>query len=296
MLPLLEALRAAVALGEHGPGSPPGTRRAAPDAAGPDAAACEALLTGPLGAMDASQVRRLARLVRTREKAWAHEDGRTPRTSRELIRCVVAEPGFLDGVAGPEADAARSLRDLLGSVRAGLDGGASPEEVLWTLWTGTSWPQRLRRAAELGGPAARRAHRDLDAVVALFEQAGRVEQQRDHTGVAAFLEGLMAQQIPADTLAERGSRGAAVRLLTAHRAKGLEWRLVVVAHVQQGGWPDLRRRATLLQADRIGRGELVPPVSSRELLAEERRLFYVACTRARQRPRGHRGPLGRRRR
>ena len=43
-----------------------------------------------------------------------------------------------------------------------------------------------------------------------------------------------------------------MRLLTAHRSKGLEWRLVVVAHVQQDGWPDLRRRSTLLQADRIG--------------------------------------------
>ena len=40
----------------------------------------------------------------------------------------------------------------------------------------------------------------------------------------------------ADTLAERGVRGPSVRLLTAHRAKGLQWRLVVVAGVQEGGW------------------------------------------------------------
>ena len=98
-----------------------------------------------------------------------------------------------------------------------------------------------------------------------------------------FLATLAAQQIPADTLAERGARGAAVRLLTAHRAKGLEWRLVVVAHVQQDAWPDLRRRASLLQPDRIGTDGLVPPVTARELLLEERRLFYVACTRARER-------------
>ena len=79
-----------------------------------------------------------------------------------------------------------------------------------------------------------------------------------------------------------------MRLLTAHRAKGLEWDLVVVAHVQQEGWPDLRRRTTLLGADRIGvdaagHPELVPPVTTRALLMEERRLFYVACTRARRR-------------
>ena len=78
-------------------------------------------------------------------------------------------------------------------------------------------------------------------------------------------------------------RGEAVRLLTAHRAKGLEWRLVVVAHVQEGGWPDLRRRDSLLQADRIGPDGLLPPLTREAMLAEERRLFYVACTRARQR-------------
>ena len=52
---------------------------------------------------------------------------------------------------------------------------------------------------------------------------------------------------------------------------------MVVAHVQQDGWPDLRRRSTLLQADRIGTDRVVPPVTSRELLLEERRLFYVAA-------------------
>ncbi len=164
-----------------------------------------------------------------------------------------------------------------------LDDGTTAEQVLWTLWSGTSWPQRLRRGVAAGGGAARRAHRDLDSLVALFDAAAKAEEQRDHVGVRNFLATLSAQQIPADTLSERGVRGAAVRLLTAHRSKGLEWRLVVVAHVQAEAWPDLRRRSTLLQADRIGRDGLVPPVTPRELLLEERRLFYVACTRARER-------------
>ncbi len=145
------------------------------------------------------------------------------------------------------------------------------------------WPARLRRSVEYGGGTARRAHRDLDSICALFEAAARAEETRDKVGAREFLATLVAQQIPADTLAERGARGAAVRLLTAHRAKGLEWRLVVVAHVQQDGWPDLRRRSTLLGADRIGHDGLVPATSPREMLIEERRLFYVACTRARER-------------
>lgn len=273
VLPLLDALRAVVNLDNHD----------ADHVDFVDPARAEALLLGPLGGLDAGDVRRLARQLRTREKAAAHRDERAPRPSRDLLRLAVVQPGFLDSLEGLEVTRARNLTGLLGAARAQLDAGASAEDLLWTLWSHTAWPQRLRAAVDRGGASARRAHRDLDSVCALFELAARNEERRDHLGVRALLAELTAQQIPADTLAERGARGAAVRLLTAHRAKGLEWRLVVVAHVQQEGWPDLRRRSTLLQADRIGTDGLVPPVTSRELLAEERRLFYVACTRARQR-------------
>ena len=273
VLPLLDALRAVTNLDNDDPDHVDHL----------DPARVEALLLGPLGGLDAGDVRRLARRLRTREKEAAHADDRPPRPSRELVRSAVVEPGFLDGLEGIEVTRARNLAGLLGAARAQLDAGATAEDLLWTLWTHTAWPQRLRAAVDRGGAAARRAHRDLDSICALVDLAARNEGRRDHLGVRALLAELVAQQIPADTLAERGARGAAVRLLTAHRAKGLEWRLVVVAHVQQEGWPDLRRRSTLLQADRIGTDGLVPPVTSRELLAEERRLFYVACTRARQR-------------
>ncbi len=40
-------------------------------------------------------------------------------------------------------------------------------------------------------------------------------------------------------------------MLTAHRSKGLEWDLVVVAGVQEGTWPDLRQRGSLLGMDEL---------------------------------------------
>jgi superfamily I DNA/RNA helicase/RecB family exonuclease len=248
-----------------------------------DWARAQALLTGPLGGLDAGDVRRLARQLRAREKEQAQAEHRMPTHSRDLVRAAVLDPAVLDGLAGSEVQRARAVAELVRTARDQLLAGATAEELLWTLWSGTSWPRRLRQRVELGGGTARRAHRDLDSICALFEAAARAEETRDHVGVREFLATLVAQQIPADTLAERGARGAAVRLLTAHRAKGLEWRLVVVAHVQQDGWPDLRRRSSILGADRIGSDGLVPPTSARELLVEERRLFYVACTRARER-------------
>ncbi|HET7385346.1 MAG TPA: ATP-dependent DNA helicase [Nocardioidaceae bacterium] len=247
------------------------------------AGVAEGLLVSPLGGLDAHGVRSLARLLRRRDQSRAADEGRAPEASPALLRAALLDPTFLDGLAGGPVAKARALSELLREAHDRVKQGATAEEVLWTLWDGTGWPQRLRRASESAGAAARLAHRDLDAICALFEVAARTEEKRLHTGVARFLEELDSQRIPADTLAERGIRGDAVRLLTAHRAKGLQWRFVVVAGVQDGSWPDLRRRDTLLGADRIGVGVAVPPVSTTTLLAEERRLFYVACTRARAR-------------
>lgn len=117
----------------------------------------------------------------------------------------------------------------------------------------------------------------------LFDAAARAEERTGGRGALNFLEELSAQDIAADVLTRRAVRPDAVRLMTAHRSKGLEWGLVVVAGVQEGLWPDLRRRGSLLEADRIGRDGLAEPLTPGALLAEERRLFYVAATRARER-------------
>ena len=241
------------------------------------------LLESPLGGMDSVRVRRVGRALRAAERSELAGAG-VPRSSGELLRKAIADPSrFEECEPLPEVEAARTLADLLHRVSREIRSGATAHEALWTLWQGTAWPERLSAQVAAGGAAARFAHRDLDAVCALFDLASRADGVSGARGAASFLAEVAEQQIPADTARESDVRPGGVRLLTAHRSKGLEWPLVVVAGVQEGVWPDVRRRSTLLEVDRIdveGPGE--PPTAS-ALLAAERRLFYVACTRASRR-------------
>ncbi|MFJ4838789.1 ATP-dependent helicase [Streptomyces sp. NPDC088746] len=281
--PLLTALRtvATAAMQPAPPEDPDEGDRTGGEARGPlDTETALALLTSPLGSMDAADLRRLGRALRDEERAAGN---RVPPPSGELLARALAEPERLATHDPAYARGAQRLGALLHKARELLESGGTAEEALWTLWNGTPWPGRLERAALRGGAGGRNADRDLDAVCALFDTAARAEERTGGRGALNFLEEVDAQDIAADTLSRRSVRPEAVRLMTAHRSKGLEWRLVVVAGVQEGLWPDLRRRGSLLEADRIGRDGLAEPLTPGALLAEERRLFYVAATRARER-------------
>ncbi|MEV6107696.1 UvrD-helicase domain-containing protein [Streptomyces sp. NPDC051940] len=238
------------------------------------------LLTSPLGGLDSADLRRLGRALREEERAGGRA---VPRPSDVLVAEALADPRRLVAHDTAYARGAQRLALLLRDAREALARGATAEEALWLLWDGTPWPHRLERSARRGGPAGRNADRDLDAVCALFETAARAEERSGGRGALNFLEDVDRQDIAADVLTRRVARPDAVRLMTAHRSKGLQWRLVVVAGVQEGLWPDLRRRGSLLEADRIAPDGIADPLTPGALLTEERRLFYVAATRAKER-------------
>ena len=93
--------------------------------------------------------------------------------------------------------------------------------------------------------------------------------------------------MPGDSFADGGGTDSGVQILTAHASKGLEWDLVCVAGVQEGSWPNLRLRGSLLGSELLVdvlADRDVPAINvTAPVLAEERRLFYVAVTRARRR-------------
>ncbi|MEU1885016.1 PD-(D/E)XK nuclease family protein [Micromonospora rifamycinica] len=259
-----------------------------------------ALLHSPLGGADPLAERRLRQGLRA--LALARGDR---RPSGELIVEALADPAELAGIERRWVAPARTVAELLATARtAAAVPGATAEDVLWAVWSASGlaerWAGAITRGQEATGEheTARRwraeaADRDLDAVLVLFDAAARFVDRLPGARTEVFLDHVLGQDLPADTLAASADRGEAVRLLTAHAAKGLEWDLVAVAGVQEGVWPDLRLRGSLLGSERlvdvlVGRADdagvrasLVGQTSA--LLDEERRLFHVAVTRARRR-------------
>ncbi|HVV30018.1 MAG TPA: ATP-dependent helicase, partial [Mycobacteriales bacterium] len=238
------------------------------------------LLLSPLIGADPAELRRLGRTLRA--LARQRDPVLPPPGSAQLLHDAVIAPAVL--ADAPPGDSAATLRlvSLLEGARRVLDAGGTPADVLWFVWDSSLWRHRLLELSGGLSRDARAADRDLDAVVALFDAVERTQQQRVGIGVRALLETIAAQQIPAGSQDEAGLTRPGVRLLTAHRSKGLEWDLVVVAHVQEGAWPDLRARGSLLDPEELGPQGAQPPADLRAVLADERRLFYVGCTRARR--------------
>jgi len=240
----------------------------------------EAMILGPIGRGDPVGLRRLRRGLRTLARAAGEPE------LGSLARAV-ADPSLAVAVSDRVA---RPLRRVATSIAAGREqarGGGSAEDVLWAMWEPTGLAALWERASHGGGVYGAAADRDLDSVLALFGAAARFTDRLPYASAAQFLEQLAAQQVPGDALFVRGAADDAVQILTAHASKGLEWDLVCVASVQEGTWPDQRRRGSLL-----GSEVLVDLLADRHVesighfatqLAEERRLFYVAITRARRR-------------
>ncbi len=256
------------------------------DAQGPrttpamNAEIAEALLVGPFGGSDVMAVRRLRRALRDAELAADRE-----RSSDELLVDVLLHPEALSDISPRHTAAAERVARVLTAAHAAT---ADADAVLWAIWQASGRAGRWQSESLAGGEAGRIADRHLDAMVALFDACDRYTDRVGSRGeLASFFAELAGQEIPGESMAERAPRGDAVRLLTAHRAKGLEWKVVVVAGVQEGVWPDLRLRRSFLGAealaDVVNDVEATPTMLASKALSDERRLFYVALTRAKER-------------
>jgi superfamily I DNA/RNA helicase/RecB family exonuclease len=244
--------------------------------------AVDAVLS-PIGGADAVGLRRLRRALRRDEL----ESG-GGRSSDELLVQSLVAPAAL-AMLGPEGAPARRVATAIAAAveaaRAG--GGVTAETVLWALWQATGLAESWRRMALGGGLSGARADRNLDAVVALFDAAAKYVDRLPQMGPRGFLEHVRGQDVAGDTLVARAPSHDTVCILTPAGAAGRQWRFVVVAGVQEGVWPDLRLRGSLLGSERLvdvitGRGQSLRAAQA-AVRNDETRLFLVAVSRASER-------------
>jgi superfamily I DNA/RNA helicase/RecB family exonuclease len=251
------------------------------------------LACGPFGGGDAVRWRRLVRAVRP--GALPGEGAAEVAGAVRAMLDPSGAPG--PGPAGRRApwpevppDAWRPVARVVRALRPAVPDPASPRspsavETLWAVWSATGLAEEWRARALGGGPGAASADADLDAVTALFRAAEHLVERLGPVPVAELAARVSGTEVRDDDLTAAGDTGPAVTVTTPAGASGREWDLVVVAGVQEGAWPDLRVRGSVLRTPDLvdlldGRGAAGDHRAA--TLDDELRLFHVAVTRARR--------------
>ncbi|MFC0682235.1 ATP-dependent helicase [Lysobacter korlensis] len=239
------------------------------------------LLLSPFGRLDRLSLRKLRLALRQEELA-----GAGTRSSDALLVEALDAPGRVATIDSRFGRAAASMAALLDRVRAADRDGATIEELLWLVWERSRLAEPWFKEATAAGVTAAEANRNLDGVLALFTSARDFVERRPGDDPRLFLEALLDAEVPDDTLTPR-SHDDSVLVTTPSGVVGSEFEVVAVAGLQEGVWPNLRLRGSLLGPGalvRIATGLSDAPIDERrQVLDDELRMFALAVSRARNR-------------
>ena len=251
----------------------------------------ERLLTAEFGGASTISMRRIRTAL-----LKARDENVDSRSGSEMIIDAIDKGDLPKG--GNFENGAELLRihNLLTSARASLrKKSASIHDLLWAIWSNAENSEGVKIAdawqatALRGGSRGAAADRDLDAMVALFDSAARHIDRMPGSHPKSFLSEIAQENIVTDLITAKGVRPDVVNLLTVHSVKGLQYKRVFVAGVQEGIWPNLKERSTLLGAERLVERErhgeeqsvaALTRMTADSLSEDEKRLFHVATTRA----------------
>ena len=253
------------------------------------------LLKGPLIQASTFELREAARLIRKKIK----ELDKPQISSDQALYLAVLNHENLYDLPIDITKSIRTLGALLHTAKELIVEKKRVEVVLWSIWNyeinqkykelykvqefKDKWSKNLQKEALLFGVEGRIADQDLDAILSLFDLASREDERTLGTrGVLNFINDLGKQNFQAETIEQKSLVDAKVKIVTAHKVKGLEAKFVIIPDLQTDIWPSIKLRNTLLEVERLDYENVVRPPSKKEILEEEKRLFEVAKSRANQ--------------
>lgn len=269
----------------------------------PSAEEAAALLRGPFGDADSLRLRRIRRLLlRAHDPASTDPHADASASSADLLALALVADDVPGLPAADERDRAAApvhrIRRMIAAVRA-LGPAPAAADALWAAWDAAQLAKGWRTASletdELDGEGARGrlAARRLDAMASLFASVERFTDRRPGADALVFGEHIRDLAVAEDTLAPGAQLAGRVRILTPAAIAGEEVDTVVLAHVQEGSWPNTRLRSTLFGAAELSLAVEDPdlpaePAALRAVqrdtvIADEIRLAVSALARARAR-------------
>jgi superfamily I DNA/RNA helicase/RecB family exonuclease len=237
------------------------------------------LLLGPFGGLDRLALRRVRLALRAEELA-----GGGTRASDELLVEAMSAPGRFATIDARVGRNAERMSATLAAVGTAAAAGGTIEELLWLAWERSGLAKPWLDQALGAGITAAEANRNLDGVLALFTAAKRFVERRPDTAATVFLENVLDAEVPEDTLSAQPLADS-VLVTTPSGVVGLEFDVVVVAALQEGVWPNLRLRGSLLYPQELvravtGLGDVAID-ERRQVRDDELRMFALAVSRAR---------------
>ena len=191
------------------------------------------------------------------ESGSAAESAAAPASSPVSSVSSESVPEVL-GITPRAAKSAAAFWGLIETLRAAEARGASQADILEEVLDHTGYLAELRRSED-PQDASR-----VENLAELHSVAGAFAADAPGGTLADFLE-RVALVADSDQVPAEGERGGQVTLMTVHTAKGLEFPVVFVTGMEDGTFPHQRS------------------LGDENELEEERRLAYVAITRARER-------------
>ena len=179
-----------------------------------------------------------------------------------------------------------------------VDPNAPVEVLLYEIYQASALAKTWQEAAlKFNTPAqrltARMSNHRLDSILQLLSAAGRYQERTGGVDPRVFIEHIQALNVPEDAIFTGNMLGGRIEVTTPAHIAGKSFDTVIIAQMQEGVWPNLQLRTSLLGAGELAlmadnpelevNSQVLRAIMRKDTLADEISLVINAISRAENR-------------